>query len=372
MLFLTLAFLAALAVARIIHIGGFTARLTRVLAIPELGAITLAEAALNTTDKINVSVIDEFRKSSDILDRMTFDDAASPVGGDTLTYSYRRLLTQRGAAFRQIGQEYVPDNVTTELKTVELKPLGGSFAVDRVLAKLGPAASGAVNLNLTQLIKAGRAKLADAVINGDTAVDALGFDGLSKILTGSTTEYLPLSNGVATGYLDWTLITDKASALAAQVHIDNWLSAMDDRPDVIYGNRLTLGLFKKIAAWADQLDKTTDAFGRPVTNYNGIPLVDLRTKDGSNVEVIALHDADTDGGGAGGVITNLGDLFAVRYGMDAFHGASLIGGSLMETYMPDFKIPGAVKTGEIEVGPIAPVLRASKAAAVLRNIKTAA
>lgn len=335
-------------------------------------AITLAEAKLNTTDKVNVSVIDEFRKSSDILDRMTFDDAASPVGGDTLTYSYRRLLTERSAAFRELGTEYVPDNVTTVMKTVELKPLGGSFSVDRVLAKLGPAASGAVNLNISQLVKAGRAKFADAVINGDVAVDALGFDGLSKILTGSSTEYLPLNNGVATGYLDWTVINDKATALAAQVHIDNWLSAMDGPPDVIYGNRKTLALFKKIASWADQLDKTTDAFGRPVTSYNGIPLIDLLTKAGSNVDVIALATKDTDGAGAGGNITNLGDLFAVRYGLDGFHGASLLGGNLMETYLPDFTIPGAVKTGEIEVGPIAPVLRASKAAAVLRNIKTAA
>jgi len=334
-------------------------------------ATTLAEAKLNTQDKIDVAVIDEFRKSSDIADRMTFDDAASPVGGDTLTYSYRRLLTERGAAFRALNTEYVPENVTTVLKTVELKPLGGSFQVDRVVAKLGPAASGAVNLNLTQLVKSARAKLADAVINGDVAVDANGFDGLSKILTGSTTEYLPLNNGVTTGYVDWTVINDKASALAAQVHIDNWLSAMDGAPDVIYGNRMTLALFKKIAAWADQLDKTTDAFGRPVTSYNGIPLIDLLTKAGSNTAVIPLASKDTDGAGSGGTITGLGDLFAVRYGLDGFHGASVLGGSLVSTYLPDFTTPGAVKTGEVEIGPVAPVLKASKAAAVFRNIKTA-
>lgn len=335
-------------------------------------AITLAEAALNAPAKVDVSVIDEFKKSSDILDRITFDDSASPVGGDTLTYSYRRLLTQRGAAFRAINAEYVPDNVTTILKTVSLAPLGGSFTVDRVLAKLGPAASGAVSLNIAQLIKSAKAKFADAVINGDVAVDANGFDGLSKILTGSTTEYLPLNNGVATGYVDWTLVTDKATALAAQVHIDNWLSAMDDRPDVIYGNRKTLALFKKLAAWADQIDKTTDAFGRPVTAYNGIPLIDLGAVAGANTDVIALVTRDTDGAGVGGNITNLGDLYAVRYGLDAFHGASVVGGSLVQTFMPDFTIPGAVKTGEVELGPIAPVLKASKAAAVFRNIKTAA
>jgi hypothetical protein len=333
---------------------------------------SLAEAKLNAQDAVDVQVIDEFQKSSDILDRMTFENTVSPTGGDTLTYGYRRLISQRDAAFRAINTEYVPAEVTSQRYTVDLVPLGGSFQVDRVISRVGPAASSAVTLNMTQLIKAARAKFQDAVINGDTSVDANGFNGLSKILTGTSTEYLPLANGVATGYVDWTAINDKASALAAQVHIDNWLAAMDDMPDVIYGNRKTLSLFKKIAAWADQLDKTTDSFGRPVTAYNGIPLVDLKSKAGSNTDVIALLTRDADGGGAGGNITNLGDLYAVRYGLDGFHGASVGGGApLVFTALPNYSTAGAVKTGEVELGPVAPVLKATKAAAVFRNIKSA-
>jgi hypothetical protein len=334
-------------------------------------AITLEEAKQNTSDALDVNVIDEFAKSSDILARMTFDDSASPTGGDTLDYTYRRLLTQRGAAFRKLNEEYVPDKVTTVKKSVALRPLGGAFEVDRVIAKLGPAASGQVALQMSQLIKASKAKFADAVINGDIAVDEDGFDGLSVILTGSTTEYLPVNNGVESGYLDWTSIDSKAKALAAQVHIDNWLSSLDGQPDVIYGNRQTLNLFKLIAAWADQIDKSTDAFGRPVPTFNGIPFVDLGTKAGSNDQVIGLVSRDADGAGAGSLVSGLGDLYAVRYGLDGFHGAAVAGGSIVSAYLPDFSTPLAVKRGEAELGPIAPVLKASKAAAVLRNIKSA-
>ncbi|MEU9606392.1 major capsid protein [Streptomyces sp. NPDC048057] len=332
---------------------------------------TLAEAKNNAQDDVDVNVIDEFAKSSDILNRMTFDNVVSPTGGDTLTYGYRRLITQADASFRQLNTEYTPAEVTTQRYTVDLVPLGGSFRVDRVIARVGPAASGAVTLNMTQKIKAARAKFADAVINGDTAVDSTGFDGLSKILTGTSTEYLPLANGVAAGYVDWTAINDKATALAAQRHIDSWLALLDDTPDVIYGNRKTLALFKTIAAWTDQIDKTTDAFGRPVVAYNGIPLVDLKAKAGSNADVIGLVTRDTDGAGSGGNITGLGDLYAVRYGLDGFHGASVGGGApLVNTYLPDFSTAGAVKLGEIELGPVAPVLKATKAAAVFRNIKS--
>ncbi|MDH2387626.1 phage capsid protein [Streptomyces sp. HNM0663] len=333
---------------------------------------SLTEARNNAQDDVDVQVIDEFRKSSDILDRMTFDNVVSPTGGDTLTYGYRRLITQRSADFRPLNTEYTPAEVSTQRYTVDLVPLGGSFQIDRVIARIGPSASGAVTLNMQQLIKASRAKFADAVINGDKAVETNGFDGLSKILTGSSTEYLPLNNGVAEGYVDWTAINDKASALAAQRHVDDWLATMDDAPDVIYGNRKTLSLFKTIAAWTDQLDKGTDAFGRPVNAYNGIQLVDLKSRAGSNTDVIELVTRDPDGAGAGGNVSGLGDLYAVRYGLDGFHGASVGGGSpLVNTWLPEFDRSGAVKVGEVEMGPVAPVLKATRAAAVFRNIKSA-
>lgn len=332
--------------------------------------VTLVEAKNNATDDVDVQVIDEFMKSSDILNRLTFDDVVSPTGGDTLTYGYRRLITQVSADFRAINSEYTPTEVTTQRYTVDLKPLGGAFQVDRVVARIGAAASGAVALNMSQKIKAARAKFADAVINGDTAVDSNGFDGLSKILTGTSTEYLPLANGVATGYVDWTTVSDKATALAAMRHVDSWLASLDETPDVIYGNRKTLALFKSLAVWTDQYEKSEDAFGRPIMRYNGVDLVDLKTKAGSNNDVIPLVTRDTDAGGAGGNITSLGDLYAVRYGLDGFHGASVVG-NLVETWLPDFSRAGAVKTGEVEMGPLAVVLKATKAAGVFRNIKSA-
>jgi hypothetical protein len=333
--------------------------------------ITLEEAQKNAPDAVDVNVIDEFRKSSDILNRITFDDSTSPVGGDTLVYSYRRLKTQRTAVFRPLNTEYPKGQVETEMKSVELKELGNGFEIDRVIAKLGPAASGAVQLNVDQLIKSIRAGFANSVINGDTANNPAGFDGLSKILTGSSTEWLPVENGVDSGYVDWTAINDKASALRAQSQIDEFLATMDDRPDALYGNRKMISLFKMIAAWTDQIDKSTDSFGRPVSAYDGIPLIDLGARDGSNDPVIEIVSRDTDGAGAGGLITGLSDLYAVRYGLNGFHAASVAGGSLVTAKLPDFSSAGAVKSGEVYLGPVAPVLKASKAAAVFRNIKVA-
>ena len=66
----------------------------------------------------------------------------------------------------------------------------------------------------------------------------------------------------------------------------------------------------------------------------------------------------------------LTDIYAVRFGLDGFHGVA-VPGNLINTWLPDFSTAGAVKTGEVEMGPVAVVLKSSRAAAVLRNVKVA-
>src|SRR5690348_6115864 len=115
--------------------------------------VTLAQAKLNATDDVDVAIIDEFQKSNDVLNRITFDDVVSGAGnGATLTYGYTRQITQRGAAFRAINSEYVPAEATKQRFSVDLKPLGGSFQVDRVLNRVAQAAETAFQMR--ELLKA--------------------------------------------------------------------------------------------------------------------------------------------------------------------------------------------------------------------------
>jgi hypothetical protein len=346
-------------------------------ALAPTGVVTLAQAKLNATDDIDVTVIDEFRKrSTEVLDRITFDDVVNQAGnGATLTYGYTRQITQRDAKFRAINAEYTPTEVTKQRYTVDLKPLGGSYQIDRVNNKV--AAGAEVAFQVRELVKASAAKFADAFFNGDTAGagDLVnGFDGILKTVTGSTTEYLPLSNGVSVGYLDVTStgVDTKPEAFAIIEHLDNWLALMDGIPDVIYGNRRTLAALKRVAAFADMIERdSADSFGRPVTTYNGIRLVDPGEVAGASTAILPLASRDTDGAGGGGTITNLGDLVAVRFGLDGVHGVAMAGQPLVQQWLPDFTTSGAVKTGELEMGPVAVVVKATKSAAVLRNLKVA-
>jgi hypothetical protein len=339
---------------------------------------SLAEARNNTNDDFDATVIDEFRKESTILDSMIFDDSVNPSGGGgTLDYGYRRQITQPTADTRAYNSEYTPTEVKTVKVSTTLAVMGGSFGIDRVLARLGANTSGAVALNMQQKIKATKTKFQDLVINGDTAVDANAFDGLNKALAGSSTEYLPLNNGVTSGYLDWTdFDTDTRSHFKALDKLDEFLSLLDGSPSLLLGNKWLLARVRAMVRRSgmyqrDPIDGLIGPNGRPIIreSYGGVVFADPGEKAGSSDLIIPLVTRDADGAGGGGNITNLTDLYAVRIAMDGFHGVTTTDGELVHSWMPDFTSSGAVKTGEVELGPVGVALKATKAAAVLRNIK---
>ncbi|MHB9861118.1 hypothetical protein [Streptomyces sp. YIM S03343] len=63
------------------------------------------------------------------------------------------------------------------------------------------------------------------------------------------------------------------------------------------------------------------------------------------------------------------DVVTTTHRLDGFHGVSTTGGAVVHQWLPDFTAQGTVKKGEVELGPVAVVLKTNKAAAVLRNIK---
>ncbi|WP_417556157.1 major capsid protein [Microbacterium sp.] len=318
-------------------------------------AITLADAAVNTQDDIDFHIIDEFRKqSAQVLNRITFDDSVSPgTAGSTLVYGYTRVKTERGAAFRSQNGEYVASEAKRERFTVPLSPLGGAYKVDRVLANLGDAQTNEIVFQQGQLVKSSVARFVDEFINGvEAAFDQTtpGFDGIDAAVTGTTTE----SFATGTTAHDFSALTDKTSALNAKRAITKWLRSMDG-VDVIYGNADGVAVLEYIADLIGYYNTTKDEWGQVVSTFRDIPFVDLGKKSGSNDDVIG-----TDG------TTGVTSLYGVRFGLDGVHGASVKGGELLSQWLPDFSTSGAVKTGEVELGPVGLAIKATKSAGAFR------
>ena len=323
-------------------------------------AITLAEAKVGMADKVDQKVVDTFRRSSLLLDKLVFDNAISPgTGGSTLTYGYIQLKTPSTAAVRQINSEYTAGEAKREEKTTKAVVMGGKFQIDRVL--IGTA--GAVDelaFQTEQKVKATANYFNNLVINGNKSNSGTGvlntFDGLDKLLTGTETE-ITSAVDVSTE----ALMNANYNALLDEV--DGFLSTLDGKPSMLLMNNKMLSKMRSAARRAGYYSKTRDEFGRQVETYNDIPMYDMgKYYNGTNTVDIIPETAATQSA------EGKTDIYAVTIGLDGFHGVSPTGSKVINSYMPDLSKPGAVKDGEVEL--VAGVaLKNTNKAGVLRGIK---
>lgn len=316
-------------------------------------AVTLQQARLNVQDDLQAGIIDEFRKSSFLMDNLTFDDCVSPTGGGTtLTYGYTRLITQPTADFRGVNEEYATHEVQKQRYTVDLKVFGGAYEIDRIIADMGGIAD-EVALQASQKVKAVSALFNDTVINGDSSKDSDAFDGLDVALTGSDTEFN--AGGSVIDLSTAEAIKTNADAFLLSLH--KALGKLDGRPTALMGNSDMIAALEFLAKYQGRYQEHKDSFGNYYVTYNGIPLVDLGAKAGTNDPIVA--------NGEGG-----SSLYFARFGLDGFHAISRAGMAPIRTWLPDFSTAGAVKKGEVEMV-AAVALKATKSAGVFRGIKVA-
>lgn len=313
--------------------------------------ITLNEAKVGMADKVDQAVIDEFRRGSLLLDRLIFDNSVSPgTAGSTLNYGYVKLKTPSTAGFRKLNEEYSGNEAKREKATAELKIFGGEFSLDRVIINTSGAVD-ELDFQMKEKVKASCNLFHKTTIQGDSSINDDEFDGLDKLLKGSSTEVI-------------TTI-DLSSSAMMDANYNEFLDIMDDfiskqqgKPDLLLMNSKMQTKMKGIARRAGYYSRTEDAFGRSIDNWDGIPLVDLEEYfDGTKTTpcVPIKEDGTT-------------DIYSVQIAKDGFHGVSPAGNNIISTALPDLKAPGVIKKGDVEMV-AAVVLKNSLKAGVLRGIK---
>lgn len=313
--------------------------------------ITLAEAKALSQSKLTNFVIDEFRKSA-LLDSLPFDNTVKPQGGSTMAYVYNRVSTLPTAATRAINAEYVPQETKTTPFTVNLKVFGGSFQLDRVIIKNEKQVVDHVQFQLAQKILATRALFHDMFINGDSGVDPNAFDGLDKAVTGSTTEIVPAAaiNLSSSANMDtnWKVFLDTLRAMRAK---------LDGAPTLYAMNGDMFAVFQSVMDRAGINLASKANYGDEVLSWGSSLIMSLGDKPGTSNPIIATVAGET-------------SIFAARLALDGVHGVSPDGNTLVEQYLPNLLLPGAVKTGEVEMIS-AMAVKATRSAGVLRKVKIA-
>lgn len=324
--------------------------------------ITLAEASVGRADKVTQEVIDTLRRGSQFLDELTFDDAVSPgVGGSTLTYGYLQLQTPSTAAGREINSEYTANEAKKVKKSVDLKIFGGAAEVDRVIQE---ATTNEIAFQLEQKMLATRNHFQNCCINGSKTDNTLDFDGLTTLLKGTSTEY---NAGTDKTVIDLSTTANLTSNYQTMLDMLNeFIGGIDGKPTMLLGNSKLIAKLKSVAQRAGYLTRSEDAFGKTAQGYDGIVFYDMGNYYNGTTTAPCVPIYET--GASSSKVTGLTDLYAVQLGLDAFHGVSLSGSSIIKTYMPDLSAPGAVKKAEVEMV-AAVALKNTTKCGVFRNIK---
>lgn len=329
--------------------------------------ITLAEMKVGMSDKVTEKVVDIFIRESQLLEMLPFDNAVSPTGGSTLTYTYLQKKTPSTASFRAIGKEYEANQATLNKKSADLKIFGGAFEIDRVIKE----AEGKYNnmqYQIEEKIKAAVGTFHNAMMNGDSASDGNSFDGLDKFLVGQSTEF-----GTDT-------VIDLSTMAKLKENADVFYEALlnlinKTKADALFVNESMKTKIQTVARVLGYKTESEEAFGRTITTIgeNKVRLIDLGNlytveDDGNTAKETAIVPITTRTV-ASTSTSGLTDIFAVKFSVDdGFHGITITGNNAIKTFLPDFETPGAVKKGEVEMV-AAVALKNTKSAGVLRNVK---
>ena len=333
-------------------------------------AMTLAEMKVGMADKVSQQIVDIFLRQSEILQLLPFDNCVSPSagGGSPLTYSYVQKKLPAVAAFRALNADYTASQATVEAKTATLKIFGGSFEMDRVLKQ----AEGKFNnmaYQFEEKIAAAVSLFHHTMINGNSSTNVNEFDGLDKMLAGTSSEF---NTGAA---------IDLSTMANVKTNMDQFYEALQNlikktNADALLMNTDMISKVQTIARLLGYKTETEEAFGKKVVSMDGVRFMDLGNhytiSSGSAVANSCVPAGITRTiSSSSSSVTGLTDIYAVKFDVNnGFHAASLTGTNAISSYVPDFSQPGAVKKGEVEMV-AATVLKNTANAGVLRNIKIA-
>lgn len=204
------------------------------------------------------------------------------VVGNSLRYERESSLGD--VDFYAVGDTWTESALTVTEKTAKLAILGGDADVDAFLQQTYANPNDLRSLIVSAKAKSLSHKFSDTFFNGDTALDADSFDGVKKLSTGART-----MNKGANG------------ATLALDHLDELIDMIKPgAPHALFtSKRIRRKLSSLRRASGSVLETSTDAFGRRVLTYDGIP-----------VEVDD-HILDTE---VKGTSTDCSSIYAVQFG----------------------------------------------------------
>jgi hypothetical protein len=253
----------------------------------------MVEASKLLQNPLQRGIVEIFPRTSPVLQYLPFMDVAGNA------YSYNLEDTLPGIGFRAINTTYDESTGVVNPQTESLKVFGGICKVDRALVKTQGNVNDLRAIHDGMKAKAAALEFTKVFFKGSETADPDSFDGLEKRLTGSQVINAGSSDGGDVLTLDM---------------LDQLMDAVQGGPDVLFMSKTMRRKANKLIRAAGQAVETvTDAFGRQLTSYAGVPIGVIESdKDGN--EILGFTEPDLDNGDK----NTCTSIYAVRFGVKEY------------------------------------------------------
>lgn len=251
-------------------------------------ALTLLEAAKLSNDVLQRGVIETFARNSVIFELLPFQEIAGNA------YKYNQEGTLPGIAFRGENEGYTESVGVINQASEGLYILGGDVDVDKFIVATRGNLQDIRAIHTGMKSKALSLAYTKTFFKGDHTTNVKEFDGLEKRLTGSQ-------------------VIDGKDGNLTLAMIDELIDAVEGEPDVLLMSKAMRREVKKILQNSQHyIENGSDAFGRPVSTYGGIPIRIVET-DAAGQEILGFSELNK-----AGTANDTASIYAVKFGAEEF------------------------------------------------------
>lgn len=236
-------------------------------------ALTLVEAAKQSTNPIQSAIIEMYAANSDILQFLPFET----ISGNALRYN--REDTLPGVGFRGVNEAYTESTGVLNPMTEPLVIAGGDLDVDTFILQTMGMNQRSVQENMK--VKALALAWTKQFIKGDSDSDPRGFDGLQARLTNNQL--------IEAGS------TDGGDALSLK-KLDELIDAVENPTHLIMskGMRRLLTAASRLYTVGGYITYSQDAFGRQIAQYNDLPIL-IADYDNTGSSILGFDEVGSGG-----------------------------------------------------------------------------
>lgn len=271
-------------------------------------AVTLVEMSKLEQNPLRKGVIDAFLEDSVVMRQIPWESTKG------LAMRVTRMKTLPNVGFRLFNQAFTESTGTYEQVEEAVYPMGADLDIDVLFTKAGDMVEDIQVSQQRMTLRAVAYAFNDYFINGDTAVDPKGFEGLKKRVAN-----LPATQTITGDTNGLVVNTDSTTRHKFLDKLDELIYAIDGhQATALYMNSNALLKIRSVLRREGLLAQDEDQFGRRVDKYGEVALYDIGVKADQTTLIIPNNETQ-------GTSSTCTSIYACRYGNTAeyLHGIQL-------------------------------------------------